>query len=88
MFDGMANPMPWAWVSPCGLAAARVGMPMSSPAVFTGAPPLLSGLIGALVWIAPGSVAPREPVVAGPVTARPVADAMPSLTLPAARAGC
>jgi hypothetical protein len=23
MFDGMANPMPWAWVSPCGLAAAR-----------------------------------------------------------------
>ena len=80
--DGMAKPMPWAWPPPCGLPAASVGMPITWPEALTRAPPLLPGLIGALVWIAPGSVAAGEPSVAGSVTARSVAEMIPWVTLP------
>ena len=52
-------------------AAVSVGMPMTSPAVVTRAPPLLPGLIGALVWIASGRVAPGPPSLAGSATTRP-----------------
>ena len=84
---GIANPMPWACAPLCGLAAASVGIPITSPEVFTSAPPLLPGLIGALVWMASGSVAAGEPGAAGSVTARPVAEMMPSVTLPDSPSG-
>jgi hypothetical protein len=74
---GMAKPMPCACAPLCGLAAASVGMPITCPEAFTSAPPLLPGLIGALVWIAPGNVVAGEPEVAGSVTARPVAKMLP-----------
>ena len=48
----------------------------------TSAPPLLPGLIGALVWIAPGSAAAVVLAAVGSTTARPVAEMMPSVTLP------
>ena len=62
-------------------------MPITCPEALTSAPPLLPGLIGALVWIAPGSVAavrawPARPGVAGSVTARSVAEMIPWVTLP------
>ena len=57
-------------------------MPITSPAVVTSAPPLLPGLIGALVWIASGKVAPGRPSVAGSATTRPVAEMIPLVTLP------
>ncbi len=78
----MANPIPWAWVPPCGLAAASVGIPITSPVVVTSAPPLFPGLIGALVWIVPSSAVAGAVAVAGSATARPVAEMMPSVTLP------
>ena len=78
----MAKPMPWAWVPLCGLAAASVGMPITCPEALTSAPPRLPGLIAAVVWIAPGRVVAAEPWAAGSVTARPVAEMMPSVTLP------
>jgi hypothetical protein len=53
----MAKPMPCAWPPPRGLTAASIGMPITRPLVVTSAPPLLPGLIGALVWIASGSAA-------------------------------
>jgi hypothetical protein len=62
-------------------------MPITCPEALTSAPPLLPGLIGALVWIAPGSAAavrpwPARPGVAGSVTARSVAEMIPWVTLP------
>ena len=75
----MAKPMPWAWAPLSGLAAASVGMPITCPEALTSAPPLLPGLMGALVWIALGKVAAAEPGAAGSVTARPVAEMMPSV---------
>ena len=55
---------------------------MTWPDALTSAPPLLPGLIGALVWIAPASVAAAEPSAAGSVTARSVAETIPWVTLP------
>ena len=49
--EGIANPIPCACAPLCGLAAARVGMPITSPAEFTSAPPLLPGLMAASVWM-------------------------------------
>lgn len=46
---GMAKPMPFTWALSCGLASARAGMPVTSPADLTSAPPLLPGLIRVLV---------------------------------------
>jgi hypothetical protein len=46
---GIANPIPAAAPPICGSAAASVGMPITCPARFTRAPPLLPGLIAALV---------------------------------------
>ena len=57
-------------------------MPITWAEVLTRAPPLLPGLIGALVWIAPGSVAAAEPCAVGSVTARSVAEMIPWVTLP------
>src|SRR5215471_8765386 len=81
--EGMAKPMPCAWPPPCALTAASVGMPITWPVAVTSAPPLLPGLIGALVWIASGSAAAVVLAVVGSITARPVAEMMPSVTLPA-----
>src|ERR1700740_2411934 len=85
--DEMAKPMPAACAPPPGLAAARVGMPMTCPDMLTSAPPLLPGLMGALVWMTSGRVAPAASAVAGSVTDRPVADTMPSVTLLASTSG-
>ena len=57
--------MPAACAPLCGLTAASVGMPMTCPDRLTSAPPLLPGLMGALVWMTSGRVAPAESVVAG-----------------------
>src|SRR6266566_8315943 len=54
----------------------RVGIPTTCPSRSTSAPPLLPGLIGALVWITFGSEAPP-----GSVTVRPTALTIPSVTL-------
>src|SRR5437879_2770366 len=70
-----------AWLP--GLRAARVGMPTTSEARSTSAPPELPGLIGALVWIASGSVAPPGPSL----TTRPRALTMPEVTLPSRPSG-
>ena len=51
-------------------------MPTTSPFRSTSAPPLLPGLIAALVWIASGRALP-----AGSLTWRPRALTMPSVTL-------
>jgi diacylglycerol O-acyltransferase / wax synthase len=76
---GIAKPIPAAAPPSCGLVAASVGMPITCPARFTRAPPLLPGLMAALVWIALVSTAelpcPSE-------TVRPVAETMPSVTVP------
>src|SRR5256886_14831930 len=48
---GMAKPMPTAVWSFSGSTAESVGMPTTFPLTSTSAPPLLPGLIGALVWI-------------------------------------
>ena len=45
---GMANPMPTFVPDPERMA---VFIPMSSPSVFTRAPPELPGLMGASVWM-------------------------------------
>jgi hypothetical protein len=79
--EGIAKPMPGAGAPFSELAAASVGIPMHCPDRLTSAPPLLPGLIGALIWIAPGRVAPGDSGVAGSPTARPVAETMPSVTL-------
>jgi hypothetical protein len=50
VLDGIAKPMPGAAPPPsCGLVAASVGMPTTWLWRSTSAPPLLPGLIGALV---------------------------------------
>src|SRR5580704_12679489 len=76
---GMAKPIPTAAPPICGSLAARVGMPMTCPDRLTSAPPLFPGLIGALVWMALMSTAelpwPSD-------TVRPVADTIPSVTVP------
>src|SRR5690348_14533574 len=58
-----------------GLVALSVGMPISWPLRFTSAPPLLPGLMGALVWISPV----RSP--AGPLGAS-LAERLSALTMP------
>ena len=75
-FDGMAKPMPEAGAPPkAGFDAPSVGMPMTRPLMSTSAPPLLPGLIGALVWIRLGS---EMPLPSWPV--RPRALTMPLVT--------
>ncbi len=76
---GMAKPMPGAAPPWPGSCAASVGTPTTWLSRFTSAPPLLPGLIAALVWMAavisawpPGSEAPMV---------RPVAETMPWVTL-------
>ena len=81
---------PDAWC--CGTAGLRgdrghVGTPITLADRSTSAPPLLPGLIAALVWMAWGRVAPGEPSPAGSVTARPTAETMPSVTLPVSPSG-
>ena len=49
---GIAKPIPAAAPPSWGSVAASVGMPMTFPAKSTSAPPLLPGLIAALVWMA------------------------------------
>jgi hypothetical protein len=59
-------------------------MPMTWPERSTSAPPLLPGLIGALVWI----VLMRTAELPCPSdTVRPVADTMPSVTVPVSPSG-
>jgi hypothetical protein len=54
---GIAKPIPGALPPPsCGLVAARVGIPITSPPMSTRAPAELPGLIAALVWITEGNV--------------------------------
>lgn len=78
----MANPMPGAAPPPtCGSSAANVGTPITWPDRFTSAPPLLPGLIAALVCSTSGRVAPG-PSPAGSLTVRPTAEMIPSVTLP------
>src|SRR5574337_1728161 len=76
VFEGMAKPMPGAAPPIWGSVAVRVGMPMTWPDRSTRAPPLLPGLIGALVWMTLGIAAPF-----GSLTVRPRALMMPSVTL-------
>ena len=53
--DERAKPIPLAAEPPSsGSVAARVGMPMTRPWVSTRAPPLLPGLMAALVWTVSG----------------------------------
>ena len=54
--DGEADP--GAAPPSSGSEAASVGMPITAPVRSTSAPPLLPGLIGALVWITAGSATP------------------------------
>src|SRR3954451_2962257 len=54
----IAKPIPEAAPPSSGSVAASVGMPMTAPSESTSAPPLLPGLIGALVWITAGSATP------------------------------
>ena len=61
VLDGIAKPMPAAAPPSCGLVAASVGMPITCPSRFTSAPPLLPGLIAALVWMALISTAECTP---------------------------
>src|SRR5215472_481134 len=81
---GIAKPIPAAAPPSCGLVAASVGMPITCPARFTRAPPLLPGLMAALVWIALMITAelpwPSD-------TVRPVAETMPSVTVPVRPSG-
>ena len=73
---GIANPIPGAALPPgSGSVAASVGIPTTCPSRSTSAPPLLPGLIGALVWITFGSTTPL-----GSPTARPRALTIPSVT--------
>src|ERR1039458_4506457 len=81
VLEGIPKPMPGAGAPVSEVAAASVGTPMTCPDRLTSAPPLLPGLIGALIWIAPGRVAPGDSRVAGSAAARPVAETMPSVTL-------
>src|SRR4051812_959318 len=76
MLLGIANPMPFAAPPICGSEAVSVGMPTTAPVRSTRAPPLLPGLIAALVWITPGSATPFSSF-----TVRPSALTMPSVTL-------
>ena len=83
MLLGMANPMPGAGAPPVsGSNAASVGIPTTWPDRSASAPPLLPGLIAALVCTACGSVAPGPPFAPGSVTVRPTAETMPLVTLP------
>src|SRR3954469_2148598 len=77
VFDEIANPIPSA-AAPLnsGSVAASVGMPMTAPVASTSAPPLLPGLIGALVWITAGRATPPPSL-----TVRLVALTMPCVTL-------
>ena len=82
--DGIAKPMPAAAPPSCGLVAASVGMPITCPSRFTSAPPLLPGLIAALVWIA---LIRTAELPCPSDTVRPVADTMPSVTVPVRPSG-
>src|SRR2546429_3424392 len=81
---GIAKPIPTAAPPICGSLAARVGMPMTCPDKLTSAPPLFPGLIAALVWMVLMSTAelpsPSD-------TVRPVADTIPSVTVPVSPSG-
>ena len=57
-------------------------MPITSLFKVTSAPPLLPGLIGALVWTAPAIVAPGKAPSRGEDTVRPTAETIPLVTLP------
>ena len=73
----MAKPIPGAAEPPSsGSSAASVGTPITAPVESTRAPPLLPGLIAALVWITDGSATPPPSL-----TVRLVALTMPWVTL-------
>src|SRR5664279_1388597 len=72
----MAKPMPGAAPPTCASVAASVGMPTMLPWRSTSAPPLLPGLIAALVWMTSGRALPL-----GSLTWRPRALTIPSVTL-------
>src|SRR5579875_1877750 len=71
----IAKPIPGAAPPICGSVAASVGIPTTCPCKLTSAPPLLPGLIGALVWITSGSTTPL-----GSETVRPSALMIPMVT--------
>jgi hypothetical protein len=81
---GMAKPIPAAAPPSCGPVAASVGMPIARPDRSTSAAPLLTGLMGALVWMALIRTAelpwPSD-------TVRPVAETMPPVTVPVRPSG-
>ncbi len=78
-----------AWVPPCAVWTGHQFPPehLCREWEEAAAPPLLPGLIGALVWIASGSTVPGELAEPGSVTTRPAAEMMAWVTLPDSPSG-
>src|SRR5215467_7033255 len=81
VFAGIANPMPAAGPPMAGSWAVRVGIPRTRPESNTSAPPLLPGLMAALVCRASTMTGGGFPWTLSSVTVRPVAETIPWVTL-------